>query len=70
MTLNAGHKYSLLYRENLKKPIQMQLSQKQKFISEFVSAFFKSRLNFEHFQRNGDPQSLCISEITDSKKRR
>ena len=35
----------------------MQLSQKQKFISEFVSAFFKSRLNFEHFQRNGDPQS-------------
>ena len=28
----------------------MQLSQKQKFISQFVSAFLKSTLNFEHFQ--------------------
>ena len=28
----------------------MQLSQKQRFISQFVSAFLQSRLNFEHFQ--------------------
>ena len=53
--LNADHKYSLLYRENLKKPIQMQLSQKQKFIFQFVSAFLKSRLTFEHFQRKWWP---------------
>ena len=28
----------------------MQLFQKQTFISQFVSAFLQSRLNFEHFQ--------------------
>ena len=50
-TLAAGRKYSLLNRENLKKPIQMQLSQKQKFISQFVAAILKSTLNFEHFQK-------------------
>ena len=31
--------------------IQMDLSQKQKIFSHFFSAFFKSALNFEHFQQ-------------------
>ena len=31
--------------------IQMHLSQKQKIFSKFFSAFFKSALNFEHFQK-------------------
>ena len=31
--------------------IQMHLSQKQKIFSQFLSAFFKSALNFEHFQK-------------------
>ena len=31
--------------------IQMHLSQKQKIFSEFFSAFFKSALNSEHFQK-------------------
>ena len=31
--------------------IQMYLSQKQKIFSKFFSAFFKSALNFEHFQK-------------------
>ena len=30
---------------------QMHLSQKQKTFSEFFSAFFKSALNSEHFQK-------------------
>ena len=47
----------------------MQLSQKQKFIFQFVSAFLKSRLNFQHFQKNDDPHSRCIFEIADSEKR-
>ena len=29
----------------------MHLSQKQKIFSQFVSAFFESALNFEHFQK-------------------
>ena len=31
--------------------IQMHLSQKQKILSEFFSAFFESALNSEHFQK-------------------
>ena len=31
--------------------IQMHLSQKQKIFADFFSAFFKSALNFEHFQK-------------------
>ena len=48
--LNAGRKYSLLNRGNLKKPIRMQLSQKQKLISEFAFAFLTPKLNFKDFQ--------------------
>ena len=39
-TLNPSHKYSLLNRENLKKPIQMQLSEKQKTFSEIFFQFW------------------------------
>ena len=67
--LTANHKYSALNRDNFRQPIQMQLSQKQKTFCQFVSAFLKSILNFEHFQKKDHPQSRCISEITDSVKR-
>ena len=48
--LARNDKYSPLNSDNLRQPINMQLSQKRKTISEFVSGFFKGRLNFEHFQ--------------------
>ena len=44
----------------------MQLSSTHKFFSQFLAAFLKSRLNFEHFEKKDDPHSFCISEITDS----
>ena len=50
-TLTDDDKYSLLYRDNLTQPIQILLSQKQKTVSEFFSAFLKSTLNSEHFQK-------------------
>ena len=50
-TLSPDGKYSLLNRDNLTQPIQMQLSRKQKTFSEFFAAFLKSSLNFEHFQK-------------------
>ena len=50
-TLSADGKYSLLNRDNLTQPIQMQLSRKQKTFSVFFSAFLKSNLNFEHIQK-------------------
>ena len=64
--LSAVDKYSLPNRDNLTDPIQMELSQKLKIFSEFLSAFSTSRLNFEHFQKKDDPHSLFISEATDS----
>ena len=60
--LTADGKYSLL-RDNLRQPIQMQLSQKKKLFSEFFFffcfffAFLKARLNFQHFQKNNDRHS-------------
>ena len=50
-TLSADGKYSLFNRDNLTQPIQMQISRKQKTFSQFLSAFFKSNLNFQHFQK-------------------
>ena len=50
-TLTDQDKYSLLYRHNLTQPIQTLLYQKQKTFSQFLSTFFKSTLNFDHFQK-------------------
>ena len=50
-TLTDDDKYCLLYRDNLTQAIQILLSPKQKTFSQFFSAFLKSTLNFEHFQK-------------------
>ena len=50
-TLSAVDKYSVLNRDNLIQPIQMQLSQKHKTFFGFFSAFLKSCLNFQHFKK-------------------
>ena len=67
-TLSADGKYSLLNRDNLTQPIQMQLSRKQKTFYEYFGAFLKSCLNFEHFQMKDDSSSRGVSKITESKK--
>ena len=50
-TLTDNDKYCLLYRDNLTQPIQILISQKKQTFSHFFSAFLKSTLNFEHFQK-------------------
>ena len=50
-TLSEDDRYCLLYKDNLRQPIQILLSQKQKTFSQFFSAFLKSTLNFEHIQK-------------------
>ena len=67
-SLSAYGKYSLFNRDNLSQPIQMQLAGKQKTFSQLFSAFLKSSLNFEHFQKKDDSHSWGISKITDSEK--
>ena len=69
-TLSGDGKYSLLNRDNLTQPIQMQLPQKQKTFCKFFSAFLKSSLNFAHFQEKDDTHSRGIFEIRDSEKER
>ena len=49
--LTADDKYSLLRRDNLIQPIQMDLSQKHNTFFELFCAFFKFTLKFEHFQK-------------------
>ena len=68
-TLNSEGKHSLLNRDNLTQPIQMQVSRKQKSFSDFFAAFLKSNLNSEPFQKKKDePHSWCIFEITEPEK--
>ena len=54
-TFTVDDKYFLLTKENLTQPIQMQLSQKQKTLSQFFSQFLKSNYNFENFQKKKWP---------------
>ena len=49
-TLTANDKYSVNSKDKWMQTIQMLLSQKQNIFSEFLSVFFESVLNFEHFQ--------------------
>ena len=50
-TLMADDKYSLLNRGILTQHVQMHLSRKQKYFSQFLCAFSKSKLNLEDFQK-------------------
>ena len=68
-TISAVDKCSLPNRDNLMQPIHMALTQKLKTFSWFFPAFWKSRLNFELFQKKDDAPSLFISEATACKKR-
>ena len=47
-TLPADEKHYLLNRDNLRQPIEIELYQKEKTISELFLAFLKSILNFKH----------------------
>ena len=67
-TLTADDPYFLFNRYNLTPPVQIHLSKNQEILSQFFSAFLKSRLCFEYFQIKDGPYSLCISEFRDSKR--
>ena len=67
-TFFADDKYYPLNTENFTQQIKMQLFQKWKNFFDFIAEFLTSGLNFQHFQKNVDPRSQCISEITDSQR--
>ena len=47
----AGHKFSLVNRDKLTQPVQMQLFKKQIDFSEFSTGFLKFKETFENFQK-------------------
>ena len=47
--------------------IQLHLPQKQNIFSEFFSAFLKSALNFEHFQKKMTLIAYVFSKLTTTK---
>ena len=51
-TLTSRDKYSLRNRDNLMEPIQMQLSEKEKRLSQFFFAVLKSTFKLKHFPEN------------------
>ena len=67
--MTAVDKCSLPNRDNLMEPIHMQWSEKLKTFSQFFSPFWKSRLNFEHFQKKDEVHNLFISEASACEKR-
>ena len=44
-------KFSLLNRDNLMQPIEMDLSQEEKAFSQLLCAFFRSTSNFKDFTK-------------------
>ena len=50
-TVTSCDKYSLTSTDKWMQIMQMHLSQKQNIFAQFFSAFLKSALNFEHFQK-------------------
>ena len=67
-TLSEDDRYYLLYKDNLLQPIQILLSQKQKTFSQFLSAFLKSTLNFEHFQKKINLIADVFPKLPSAKK--
>ena len=49
--LATNEKYLVLNRNNLTIPTQIQLSEKQKTLSEFFPALLKSKLNLKYFEK-------------------
>ena len=67
-TLTDDDKYSLLSTDNLTQRIQILLSPKQKAFSQFFSAFLKSTLYFEHFQKNMTLRADVFPKLPSPKK--
>ena len=62
--LAADEKYAVLITDNLRTPIQTELSHIQKTFSQFFAPFLKFKLNFDYFETKYDSHRFCISEIT------
>ena len=64
----ADEKFPVLNGDNLTIPIQMQLSQKQKTISQVFAVFLKCRLNIESFEKNVTLRAFVFPKLCTLKR--
>ena len=62
-TLTTDYEYSRNNRENLPLPIQWQLSEKLKTISQLFIAFLECTLNLEHFEKKKKKKMSLIAQV-------
>ena len=63
----ANDEYSHSNKENLLLPIQKQLSEKLKRLSEIFIAFLETVLSFKHFEKKRASQ-VNISQVIECKR--
>ena len=68
-TLTANDNYPVQDSANLSSPIQMQLSLKPKFFSNFLDPFLECTSNFAHFEKKYDRHTYFFSKIPECEKR-
>ena len=66
-SFTAHDKLSVFNRQYLQHPIDMHLSQKQKFFFEFFAAFLKSTSNFEHSEKKMTVIANVLRKLRTSK---
>ena len=67
--LATDEKYPVLNRENLRIPVPIQLSKKQKNVWQFFAALLKARLNFKISESKGDPHRFWYLQCYGLRKR-
>ena len=63
-------KHSLCNKDNLQKPIQMELCKKQQLLSQLSAASLEFIFKFHHFEKKGEPHGACFPEIIHREYRR
>ena len=68
-TLTANDNYPVGDSGSLSSSIQIQLSLKPNFFSNFLDPFLESTSNFTHFEKKDDRHTYFISKIPECEKR-
>ena len=67
-TSTGDDKYSVCSRKKLSQPLQMQLSKKQKFFSQFFANDWNLRYILNILKKKDEPHRWCVFEVTDCEK--
>ena len=68
--LTVDDKYPLCNKQNLQQPIQTELCNIEKLLSQLSPTSVKFIFNFQYFEKKDKPYGACFSEIIDCELRR